>query len=67
MDYLISAPGWNYATIYNRLEVHHEKLGGLLKEMANHEKPTPEIYRHPLAKLDEVGQGLNSACRLMNS
>jgi hypothetical protein len=67
MVYSIPAPGWNYATIYNRLEVHHEKLENLLKEMATHEKPIPETYRNLSAKLDEIEQGLNSAFRLMNS
>jgi hypothetical protein len=66
-DYPLPDPSWDYAQIYNQCQKACSELKFLLELMSKIEDATPESDAQIKQHLDEVGQQLNSARRMVDS
>lgn len=66
-DYPIPDPSWDYSQIWTHSQEAAAQLQQLLKYMSEIENATAETDAEIKAKLDSIGQRLNTARRLMDS
>ncbi|MBH8564463.1 hypothetical protein I8748_20135 [Nostoc sp. CENA67] len=66
-DYPIPDPAWDYAQIWHHSQRVNAELQVLFQYMATIENATPEADAEIKAKLDSIGQQLNTARRLIDS
>lgn len=66
-DYPLPDPSWNYAQIYTECQKAYSELKFLLERMSKIENATQQTDAQLKQHLDEIGQQLNSARRMMDS
>ncbi|MBR8839516.1 MAG: hypothetical protein DSM106950_37320 [Stigonema ocellatum SAG 48.90 = DSM 106950] len=67
MDYPVPDPAWDYAQIWQKLQESKSQLDQLLAYMATIEDADPSSDEAIKKHLDEIGQKMNSARRLIDS
>ena len=65
-SWLLPDPAWDYATIYERLQLSKSQLDNLLQIMSEFETASPETDRLIKDEIDAIGRYLNQTRRLLD-